>query len=111
MAGEDSISDDSTSIDTGEPVYDQDGTLLGYVSDLTAEGFEVSVVDPERSSAESGPADGEVVEHRPGQAFGEGHLMWRCGECGAMGELEEGIPETCPNCGAPEEGLQTVEED
>jgi len=28
-----------------------------------------------------------------------------------MGELEEGIPETCPNCGAPDEDIYAWLED
>jgi hypothetical protein len=28
-----------------------------------------------------------------------------------MGELEEGMPDSCPACGAPEEAIVAVEED
>jgi len=39
------------------------------------------------------------------------HAMWRCGNCGEMGELEEMLPEFCPSCTAPREELFYWEED
>ncbi|MFW5919329.1 MAG: DUF7130 family rubredoxin-like protein, partial [Halanaeroarchaeum sp.] len=50
-------------------------------------------------------------EEIPGQEFGEGYLMWRCDECGEMDDLEDGMPETCPACGAPREAIEKVLED
>ena len=44
----------------------------------------------------------EAEEHDPGQEFGEGYIMWRCENCGEMGELDDGLPEECPNCGSDE---------
>jgi rubrerythrin len=47
----------------------------------------------------------------PGQEFGEGYIRWRCTDCGEMGELDDGLPEACPNCGAPKEALAKQRED
>jgi rubrerythrin len=91
------------SIEPGETVYDDDGRSVGRVSGLTEEGFEVEQFDDDPETADE--------ESIPGQEFGEGYLMWRCGECGEMGEIEDGIPEECPNCGAPEEAISGVRED
>jgi hypothetical protein len=91
----------SVSIEPGELVYDSNRRLVGRVSGFTDDGFEAEVVDP----------DGSEVEELPGQEFGEGYLMWRCAECGEMDELDEGLPESCPSCGAPREVISVVEED
>lgn len=91
----------TTPVEPGEEVYDDEGNLLGQVEGLTDEGFEVETVD------------GHPEEEVPGQEFGEGYLMWRCTECGEMGELEEtdGLPESCPDCGAPKEAIAEQRED
>ncbi len=87
------MSDDvQSAIATGAAVYDRDGNELGVITELTSEGFEVSM---------DGETDGESLqEHEPGQEFGEGYIMWRCHECGEMGELDDGLPNECPSCGA-----------
>ncbi|XVH32309.1 DUF7130 family rubredoxin-like protein [Haloferacaceae archaeon DSL9] len=36
--------------------------------------------------------------------WGEAYLMWRCGVCGEMGDLEA-FPLACPDCAAPREEL------
>jgi rubrerythrin len=74
------------------------------VTSTTDDGFEVETRD-------SNDPQGEDYEEIPGQGLGEGYLMWRCSECGKMGELDDGIPSECPNCGAPEEALSEVQED
>jgi ABC-type ATPase with predicted acetyltransferase domain len=28
--------------------------------------------------------------------------MWRCENCGEVGELEDGLPSECPDCGSEE---------
>lgn len=93
------------SVKPGEQVYDGDGTLLGRVRTVTEDTFEI-----ERSDG-ADDAEGGDEEELPGPDFGEGYIMWRCEECGEMGELEEGIPDPCPNCGAPEEALSAWKED
>ncbi|MFC6835916.1 DUF7130 family rubredoxin-like protein [Halomarina ordinaria] len=86
----------------GQPVFDEEGNELGIIRGLTEEGFQVR----------TGEAVGHVdLEHDPGQGFGEGYLVWRCAECGEVGDLEDGLPETCPNCGAPKEDLYAWTED
>ncbi|EMA68170.1 hypothetical protein C461_06299 [Halorubrum aidingense JCM 13560] len=95
---------DDEPIAPGEAVYDEDGRVVGQVSEYTADGFEVVTTE----SGSTGEDDAETI---PGQEFGEGYLMWRCSECGEMGELEDGIPDSCPECGAPEEALAAIEED
>jgi rubrerythrin len=100
---EDSESD-TYRIDPGETVYDDDGQPLGHVTSRTDDRFEVNMRG--RNTPQ-----GVGHEELPGQEFGEGYLMWRCGECGEMGHLEDGIPPTCPTCGAPEEALSEVRED
>lgn len=85
----------------GEGVYDADGRLLGRVSGLVDEGFEVEPLVSDESE----------LEEIPGQEFGEGFLMWRCSECGEMKELKDGFPDSCPACAASREALTVVEED
>jgi rubrerythrin len=90
-------------LDLGQPVYDQKGNELGTVRGFDEAGFYVTM----RSGYEA-----LSVEHaRSGHEFGEGFLMWRCTECGEMGEIDDGIPEQCPNCGTPKENLYYWTED
>jgi len=101
---EDRSDSDATRADPGERVFDADGRPLGRVAAVTDDGFEVvrqDATDPE----------GRDNEELPGEGLGEGYIMWRCTDCGEMGELDEGIPSECPNCGAPEEALSEVKED
>lgn len=37
--------------------------------------------------------------------------MWRCIDCGAMGQLTSTIPLVCPECNAPKEELYYWSED
>jgi len=91
-------------VEPGETIYDDDGQALGRVTGMTDDGFKVEPVDPDDPR-------GDDQEELPGQGAGEGYIMWRCGECGKMGELDDGIPSTCPNCGAPGEALAEAVED
>lgn len=91
-------------VEPGEEVYSDSGQLLGYVNSFTEGGFEVSSADLTHS-------DGTALEEIPGKEFGEGYLMWECGECGEMGELDGSIPDECPNCGAPREAISKARED
>lgn len=91
----------SVSIEPGELVYDSNRQVVGQVSGLIDGGFEAEEMAGEESE----------VEEMPGKEFGEGYLMWRCGECGEMDELEDGLPGSCPNCDAPAEAITAVEED
>lgn len=97
----------ATEIESGETVYDEDGQIVGTVCESTAEGFAVDTVDGVQTVEESFDPDEEL----PGQEFGEGYLMWRCEECGEMGELEDGFPEQCPACAASSEHVVKALED
>ena len=84
-------------------VYGEDGTELGSVRGFDEAGFYVTM----REGAEA-----LSVEHaRTGHEFGEGHLLWRCTQCGEMGEIDDGLPDTCPDCGSPREDLYYWTED
>lgn len=53
-----------------------------------------------------------IVEHaRSGHEFGEGEFMWRCMECGEMGQIKEGLPDRCTGCDEPKETLMYWTED
>ncbi len=90
-------------VSLGEPVYNDDGELLGRARGLSEDGFFVS--------RRTGLADLSVEHVRSGHEFGEAELMWRCLDCGEMGELDEGLPDECPNCGAEREALMYWTED
>lgn len=107
---------ETASIESGDTVYDDDGRVLGIVTEFTDEGFGVevipagpSVTGSDASSDDGGAAD--ATEDIPGKDFGEGYLMWRCEDCGEMGDLDDGIPEACPECGAPKEHIHMAQED
>jgi len=108
---------ETASIESGDTVYDDQGRVLGIVTEFTDEGFAVEVIEAGPAVAESGDgaaseAGDEDTEDIPGKDFGEGYLMWRCEDCGEMGQLEDdGIPEECPECGAPKEHIHMAQED
>jgi rubrerythrin len=90
-------------VDLGQSVYDEDGTKLGQVRGFDEGGFFVTTRDG---------VEGLSIEHaRSGHEFGEAELMWRCTECGEMGEIGDGIPENCPNCGTSKEAIMYWTED
>lgn len=39
------------------------------------------------------------------------HTRWRCGDCGAVGRLEDELPAACPECGADRAALYYLEDD
>lgn len=118
MTDDPATSEDATPIEAGMVVYDDDGTPLGVVDGLTGVGFEVDTDakvedDGETVSADDPQLTGDEVEATnedereaeqqeqiPGKEFGEGYIKWRCDECGEMGDLEDGLPTECPNCGS-----------
>ncbi len=107
MEDSQSTSED-VSVQRNEEIYNDDGVLVGVVGDPTEEGFAVETVGD--TTVEHGDAAVSEADD-PGQEFGEGYIMWRCTECGEMGELDDGLPGACPNCGAPKEALATQRED
>lgn len=87
----------------GQTVYTADGDPVGTVRGVEEGGLFVSTRDGSEALS---------IEHaRSGQAFGEAELMWRCMNCGEMGEIDDGIPEACPNCGAEREAIMYWTED
>jgi hypothetical protein len=90
-------------VSLGTTLYTEDGDAVGTVRSVEEGGVFVTMREDIESLS---------VEHaRSGHAFGEGELMWRCLSCGEMGELDEGIPDECPNCGARREELMYWTED
>jgi rubrerythrin len=83
----------------GEKVFNADGEELGVVRELINGGLVVSV-------------DLGAGEHQRSTSgeFGEAYLMWRCMECGEMGDIDE-LPDQCPNCEAERESLYYWTED
>lgn len=95
-------SEDGT-VSFGQTLYTDDGTPVGEVRGLNDGGVFVTVRDG---------VEALTVEHaRSGHEFGEAELVWRCMECGEMGEIEGGLPPECPNCGAAKEELMYWTED
>ena len=87
----------------GTTLYTEDGRAVGTVRGLEEGGLFVTL----REGAEA-----LSVEHaRSGHSFGEAELMWRCQSCGEMGEIDEGLPDECPSCGAPVEDIMYWTED
>lgn len=87
----------------GETLYTEDGDPVGEIRGFEEGGAFVTF----REGAEA-----LSIEHaRSGHEFGEANLMWRCTECGEMGEIDEGLPNECPNCGEPKEALMYWTED
>ena len=81
----------------GQRVYSADGDELGVVGGLTERGFLVR-------------AGENSLETEPGGALGEGYVVWRCADCGEVGDLDQ-LPESCPGCGADREALYALLED
>ena len=97
------MSDDSSKVGLGATVYTDDGEPLGTVRGFDEDGFFVTTREG---------IDALSIEHeRSGHDFGEAELMWRCSNCGEMGDLQESFPEECPNCGAEKEDIYYWTED
>lgn len=101
--GEKRVGSRAHTVPLGEVLYTEGGVAVGKVRGYEAGGYFVSTRDGvERLS----------IEHaRSGHDFGEAHLMWRCMNCGEMGRIDDGLPETCPNCGLGKEELMWWTED
>jgi DNA-directed RNA polymerase subunit RPC12/RpoP len=97
--------DEATSLSFGQTLYDEGGQPVGTVRGMEEGGVFLSTRDG---------IEGLSIEHaRSGHSFGEAELMWRCLNCGEMGELddEDGLPEVCPSCGTERENLMYWTED
>lgn len=91
-------------IDIGDSLYTEDGDEVGIIQGADEGRIIVSV----REGAE---VLGLERHQKSGQSFGEAELMWRCMDCGEMGEIEDGLPDECPNCGVEKEELMYWTED
>ena len=92
----------NTQLSVGQTVYDADGTALGTVRGFDEDGF--------LSTTRAGIEALSIEHERAGHAFGEAELVWRCSQCGAVGDLDE-MPDDCPDCAAPREELYYWTED
>ena len=93
----------SESLSFGQTLYDEDGNPVGTIRGLEESGVFITLREGLESLS--------IGHARSGQSFGEAELMWRCMECGEMGELDTGLPENCPDCGTEKEGLMYWTED
>lgn len=100
---EENAQSQAEAVKLGETVYNSDGEALGEARGVAEAGFFVSTREGvERLN----------IEHaRSGHDFGEAELMWRCTVCGEMGEIGDGFPDTCPNCGTEKENIMYWTED
>ncbi len=103
-SGEDpDVEIDVDRLELGQTVYDDDGNRLGDIRGFDDSGFYVTMREGYEALS---------VEHaRAGHELGEAELMWRCSNCGEMGDLDDNLPDTCPNCGVPKEELYYWTED
>jgi len=91
------------SLTFGQTLYDDDGNPVGTVRGMEQGGVFLTTREG---------YEGLSVEHaRSGHSWGEAELMWRCLNCGEMGEIDDGLPDRCPGCGAERESLMYWTED
>ncbi|WP_135305021.1 DUF7130 family rubredoxin-like protein [Haloarcula amylovorans] len=107
MTSDQGATTESVTVESNDTVYNEDGTIIGVVTETTESGFTVDTSESVTTQDDTFEAE----EEQPGKEFGEGYIMWRCEECGEMGELEDGLPDSCPSCDAPKEALSKVRED
>ncbi|MFC6786909.1 hypothetical protein ACFQFH_13785 [Halobaculum halobium] len=90
-----------TDISAGQSVYDAEGNELGTVRGVDDAGFYVLAAE--------GAGAVDLDEAR--DIFGKAFVMWRCWECGEMGQIADDLPANCPSCDAPREELYYWAED
>lgn len=95
--------EEATSLNFGQTLYDENGQPVGTVRGMEEGGVYISTREG---------LEGLSIEHsRSGHSWGEAELMWRCLNCGEMGDLDDELPEQCPNCGTEKENLMYWTED
>ncbi|WP_425556734.1 DUF7130 family rubredoxin-like protein [Haladaptatus pallidirubidus] len=94
---------DIEKIELGQDIYDSEGAKLGTIRGFDEGGFYVTMREGYEALS--------VSHARSGHEFGEAELMWRCANCGEMGDLDDGLPDNCPNCGVQKEDLYYWTED
>ena len=96
------MAEDDHHVTIGTTVYDEHNNAIGDIRGLTDDGFVVST----REGIEA-----LSIEHeRAGHEYGEAELLWRCADCGELGDIED-LPDECPNCGADKTALYYWTED
>ena len=99
------MSKEDPRVTIGTVVHNANGQKLGTVRGFVADGDDFVVTMDEGIQSLS-------VEHeRSGHEFGEAELMWRCLNCGEMGEIDDDLPDECPNCGVQKEEIYYWTED
>lgn len=94
---------DALALSFGQTLYDEEGRDVGTIRGLEEGGAYLTT----REGAEA-----FSIEHaRSGHSFGEAELVWRCLLCGEIGDIGDGFPEECPQCGAQKEDLMYWTED
>ncbi len=88
----------TTHVEPGEAVYSSDGELIGHITEIDTEGIHLI------------PAGKDEPTVLAGRGYGEADLVWRCGKCGEVGELDT-MPDNCPNCGASREEIYYLTQD
>ena len=95
--GESEVTEEFGKTVIGETLYDESGDAAGTVRGMSEDGIFVTTQDGYESLS---------VEHvRSGHSFGEAELVWWGTNCGEMGEIEGGLPDTCPGCDTRRENL------
>jgi hypothetical protein len=94
---------DAPKVTIGTTVYTEDGHEIGTIRGFDEDGFFVTT--------RTGLAELSIEHERAGHQLGEAELMWRCSDCGELGDLDDGLPESCPSCGAEKEHLYYWTED
>jgi len=100
---DEAATDEATALSFGQTLYDESGSPVGTVRGIEKGGVFVTTRD--------GIASLSIQHVRSGHSFGEAELMWRCTNCGEMGELKDGLPDSCPGCGGARETLMYWTED
>ena len=101
MVGDDTADPAPAVLDAGTRLYDGNGREVGVVRDVVGGRVEVDF---------HGDLEPISLRRVPGERLGEGYLLWRCSECGEMGDIES-MPDRCPNCGTAGENLYAHLED
>lgn len=101
MSEDNDTSDQGRTLKPGQRVYDRNGQEIGFIQAITEVGVEVNT-----------HSDIETLSLRraPSVNLGEGYLLWRCSECGELGDIDQ-IPDRCPSCGSGREELYAYLED
>lgn len=89
-------------IGLGQPVFDKHGNEVGHVRGFTDDGVVVT--------NRTGMAGLSIEHEHSPHEIGEAELLWRCSQCGELGDIEE-MPDECPSCGARKEDLYYWRED